>query len=58
MLYIRSYSVEHGYAPSVRDIGDQMEMSPSLVWHHLRVLEREGLIERSPRVARSMRLVE
>jgi repressor LexA len=50
---------DRGYPPSVREIADAVGLaSTSAVHHHLMALEREGLLERSSRSSRAMRLTE
>jgi len=54
---IRAYWHEHGIPPTIRDLCDLSgDRSPSVIYHHLDRLERLGLIEREPGVARSIRL--
>ena len=44
--YIISYTEEHLYPPSVREIGDGVGLySTSSVYEHLKTLERKGYIE-------------
>ena len=44
--YIISYTEEHLYPPSVREIGDGVGLySTSSVYEHLKSLERKGYIE-------------
>ena len=44
--YISSYSLEHGYPPSVREIGAEMGLrSPSTVHAHLKKLQEAGYLE-------------
>jgi repressor LexA len=46
---IRTWMTEHGYPPSVREIGDAVGLtSTSSVAHQLRALERKGYIKRDP----------
>lgn len=48
-----------GYPPTIREIAADVHLkSTSNVSHHLSVLEREGLIERSPGGARAIRIIE
>ena len=44
--YIKEYSLEHGYPPSVREIGAEMGLrSPSTVHAHLKKLQEAGWLE-------------
>jgi len=48
---------DRGYPPSVREIADAVGLaSTSAVHHHLIALERDGLIERSGKASRALRL--
>lgn len=55
---IVEYMMTHGYAPTVREIGDMVGLkSTSTTQHHLEVLRKEGKIEtdagfNSPRAIR------
>jgi len=52
---IRDWVVEHGYAPSTREIGDAVGLaSTSTVSRHLQVLEDLGFLRRGRTVARPM----
>lgn len=57
--YIKSYTEEHAYPPSVREIGTAVGLaSPSTVHMHLKQLEEQGLIRRDskkPAPSRSSR---
>lgn len=56
---IRAHQLEHGYPPTVREIGNAMHIgSTNAVTDHLRALERKGAITRTPYAARSIKLVE
>ena len=53
--FIRSYAAEHGYPPSVREIGSAVGLaSPSTVHMHLKVLEELGLIKRDSKKPRTI----
>lgn len=53
---IRAYTQEHGYPPSVREIGERVGLSSSSTIHaHLKALERRGLISRDPTKPRALR---
>ena len=46
--YILSFSAEKGYPPSVREIGDALDLkSPSTVHFHLKGLEEAGMINKA-----------
>ena len=52
---IRDFTREHGYPPSVREIGERVGLSSSsTVQSHLRTLERKGLIRRDPTKPRAL----
>ncbi len=44
---VRSFQVDHGYSPSVRQIGDVIELSAASVQAHLVALDKKGYIARS-----------
>src|SRR5690606_22035390 len=47
MEFLREWSAEHGYPPSVREIGEAVGLvSPSSVAYQLKVLERKGYLRR------------
>ncbi|MGI6215997.1 MAG: transcriptional repressor LexA [Coriobacteriales bacterium] len=53
--YIRVYTRDNGYPPSVRDIGDAIGLkSSSSVHSHLTALEKKGYISRSSSSARAI----
>ena len=57
--FIRSYSEEHGYPPSVREIGSAVGLaSPSTVHMHLKVLEEHGLIKRDSKKPRTIEVMD
>ena len=52
---IREWVDEHGYPPSVREIGDAVGLqSTSSVHHQLRTLERKGYLRRDPNRTRAV----
>jgi repressor LexA len=56
--YLASYVDDHGYPPTVREIGEAVGLaSPSTVHAHLANLERAGLIKRDPTKPRALELV-
>lgn len=53
---IRRFTGEHGYPPSVREIGERVGLSSSSTIHaHLKALEKRGLISRDPTKPRALR---
>jgi len=56
--FVADYLDEHGYPPTVREIGDAVGLaSPSTVHAHLANLERAGLLRRDPTKPRALELV-
>ena len=56
--YIRSYTNERGFPPSVREIGAAVGLaSPSTVHMHLKVLQEHGLIKRDSKKPRTIEVV-
>jgi len=56
--YLAQYVDDHGYPPTVREIGDAVGLaSPSTVHAHLANLERAGLLRRDPTKPRAIELV-
>lgn len=55
---IQAAIAEHGYPPSMREIGDAVGLtSSSSVSHQLSVLEKKGFLRRDPRRPRAMEVV-
>jgi repressor LexA len=58
LQFLGTYVDEHGYPPTVREIGDAVGLaSPSTVHAHLANLERVGLLRRDPTKPRALELV-
>jgi repressor LexA len=56
--FLERYTGDHGYPPSIREIGQSAGISStSVVDYNLRALEREGLIRRDREVSRGLGLV-
>ncbi len=52
---IKQFTLEHGYPPSVREIGERVGLSSSsTVQAHLKTLERHGLLRRDPTKPRAL----
>jgi repressor LexA len=57
--FIADFIGENGYPPTHEEIRQGLKMSTkSLVNHHLKVLERKGLIQREPATPRGIRLLD
>jgi repressor LexA len=55
--FIRDKIVSRGYGPTVREIGEQFDISsPNGVMCHLKALEKKGLIVREPNMSRAIQL--
>lgn len=56
--FIVRYWKCEGFAPTVREIGDEFGIVPSNVYHHLKKLEGKGFIRRRGNLARSIEIVD
>jgi repressor LexA len=57
--YLRAFVDEHGYPPTVREIGEAVGLrSPSTVHAHLAQLERAGLLRRDATKPRAIELTD
>jgi repressor LexA len=57
--FIRRFSRDHGFPPTIREIGQEVDISStSVVNYNLNVLEKKRLIERDKNVSRGLRLTE
>src|SRR3954462_2086318 len=56
--FIKTYSAQHGYPPTVRDIGKAIGLTSSSTVHaHLSNLEKLGLLRRDPPKPRALELL-
>ena len=56
--FIKRYSAQHGYPPTVRDIGKAIGLTSSSTVHaHLSNLEKLGLVRRDPTKPRALELL-
>jgi len=56
--FVREYHLDRSYMPSVREIQTACDISStSVVDYNLRILEREGMVRRSPDISRGLELV-
>src|SRR5436305_7001838 len=57
--FIKRYAAEHGYPPTVRDIGKAVGLASSSTVHaHLANLERIGLLRRDPSKPRAIEMLD
>jgi repressor LexA len=57
--FLHEYVDEHGYPPTVREIGEAVGLrSPSTVHAHLAQLERAGVLKRDPTKPRAIELTD
>jgi len=57
LAFIYNYTKIHGQAPAESDLERYFQVSPPAIHDMIKTLERNGLIERSPGRARSIRLL-
>ncbi|MEM6284608.1 MAG: transcriptional repressor LexA [Chloroflexota bacterium] len=58
LRYIDEYTVENGYPPTIREIGEATDTnSTSVVNYNLNKLVEEGYLDREQRVSRGVRLI-
>ena len=58
MEYLTKFQNSNGYSPSIRQIGDSINVkSTSLVDYYLNQLQQMGYIDREDRISRSIRVV-
>lgn len=57
LAYIQYYTEIHRQAPAEADLQRYFEVSPPSIHEMIKTLERNGLIEKTPREARSIRLL-
>lgn len=58
LRFVGDHGQEHGFPPSVREIGARFGLNPATVYQHLRALERKGRLHRRPNQSRSLVLAE
>ena len=57
--FLAGYIADQGYPPTLQEIAEHLQVSGNLgVLRHLQVLERKGLINRSPGSSRSIVLAD
>jgi repressor LexA len=57
--FLTSYTADKGYTPSMREVADFLGgVSTNAVEGHYKALETKGYIARTPRIARSLRILK
>ncbi len=56
--FIRSFFTEHGFPPTLREIGGYFKIAPSSVLDHLKALERKKYIRRIPLKPRCLEILK
>lgn len=56
--FVRGFAVNHGYPPTVREIGEHFGFVPRSVFDHLKALERKGYLRRRSSKARSLEILD
>ena len=57
LVAIVAFWAEHGYSPSMRDIGKAVSRSPSVVFRHIVYLRNDGWIAYDDGIGRSIRVI-
>ena len=55
--FIKTFMKEHGYPPSIREIGQAFSIYPRAVFDHLKALERKGYLKRRGSMSRSLEVL-
>lgn len=55
--FVRSFTKERGYPPSVREIGEHFKIYPRAVFDHLKALERKGYLKRRGSMSRGLEIL-
>jgi Mn-dependent DtxR family transcriptional regulator len=58
LLLIDDFIAENGFPPTIRDLAGLLEIAPGSVVYRLNKLERDGLVARNKKIARSIRITE
>lgn len=55
--FIRTFTKERGYPPSVREIGEHFNIYPRAAFDHLKALERKGYLKRRGSMSRGLEIL-
>jgi repressor LexA len=57
MRFIRDFRREHGYSPTLREIGDRLNLTKVTVFEHIEAAEKKGLLKRAQKhLSRSLQI--
>jgi len=56
--FVRKFTEERSYPPSMREIGRAFDIASSSVYEHLQALTRKGVLRRSARRSRSLEILK
>lgn len=55
--FVNGYIDEHGYSPTVREVGDHVDLTVSAIHRVLRLMSEQGLVTWAPGMPRTLRTV-
>lgn len=58
LRFIQKYSLDHGFPPSIREIGEHFQIAPPSVLSHLKAIEKKGFIRRVPLKPRCLEVLK
>jgi repressor LexA len=58
VVAIRNYRHLYGYSPSIRDLSALLQIARGSVNQHIESLEKKGVIRRTPKIARSLEVLQ
>ncbi len=58
LTFLRRFHRKNGYSPTFREIADSMGITPAGAVRHIVALTKKGYIETTPKIARSIRILE
>lgn len=58
LQFIKLFFRDHGFPPSLREIGSNFQIAPSSVLDHLKALEKKGFIRRLPFKPRCLEILK
>lgn len=56
--FLREYYHEHGFSPTIYEIGDRFGFTPAAGWQHLNALEKKGFVSRESYCSRTLLLTK